>query len=377
MYISRQLVCASFALQLPRLLLGHHVSLASHTREYFYVGGHYVNLTINNTTSQYMAGQIYVEKLTPQKVSRDEPIVFIEGAGQTGTNFLNTPDGRPGWADYFLSQGFVVYLTDQPQRGRSPVLPVPYSVGLGTVNQTEWQFTAVQDFDLWPQAHLHTQWPGTGLFGDPVFEAFFASQVQFNTDKTQSEANNAAAYPELLRRLGQPVYLLTHSQSGPFGWRIGDAVPHLVKRIIALEPAGPPFADQFPFAPGRPRTWGLTNLEIAYEPPAGPNATDLQSVLVPAPPGEDLDDCWLQPPDAPKRLVNLSQVERVLVVTSESSYHAPYDYCTVAYLRQAGVNTDYLNLPKVGIHGNGHMMFMELNSLEIAAKILEWLDETF
>ena len=26
----------------------------------------------------------------------------------TGANFLNTPDGRPGWADYFLSQGYEV-----------------------------------------------------------------------------------------------------------------------------------------------------------------------------------------------------------------------------------------------------------------------------
>ena len=26
----------------------------------------------------------------------------------TGTNFLNTPDERPGWADYFMSEGYVV-----------------------------------------------------------------------------------------------------------------------------------------------------------------------------------------------------------------------------------------------------------------------------
>jgi hypothetical protein len=26
----------------------------------------------------------------------------------TGTNFLNTPDGRLGWGDFFLSQGYEV-----------------------------------------------------------------------------------------------------------------------------------------------------------------------------------------------------------------------------------------------------------------------------
>lgn len=26
----------------------------------------------------------------------------------TGTNFLSTPDGRPGWADYFLGKDYEV-----------------------------------------------------------------------------------------------------------------------------------------------------------------------------------------------------------------------------------------------------------------------------
>jgi hypothetical protein len=41
----------------------------------------------------------------------------------------------------------------------------------------------------------------------------------------------------------------------------------------------------------------------------------------------------------------------VLVMTSEASYHAVYDYCTVAYMRQAGVGVKWLNLPEAGIHG--------------------------
>ena len=30
-----------------------------------------------------------------------------------------TPDGRPGWAYYLLSQGYVLYMLDYPARGRS------------------------------------------------------------------------------------------------------------------------------------------------------------------------------------------------------------------------------------------------------------------
>ena len=32
---------------------------------------------------------------------------------------MQTPDGRRGWAHYFVDQGYIVYITDQPARGRS------------------------------------------------------------------------------------------------------------------------------------------------------------------------------------------------------------------------------------------------------------------
>jgi len=48
----------------------------------------------------------------------------------------------------------------------------------------------------------------------------------------------------------------------------------------------------------------------------------------------------------------------------------------VEYLRQAGVNVTFLDLPKAGIYGNGHMMFMERNNVEIAMKIRDWLEAT-
>jgi hypothetical protein len=30
-----------------------------------------------------------------------------------------------------------------------------------------------------PQAHMHTQWPGTGRAGDPIVDQFHASQVPY------------------------------------------------------------------------------------------------------------------------------------------------------------------------------------------------------
>lgn len=75
-----------------------------HRRTYFYVGETY---TAQGNTS-LAEGQMYVERLTPAVVTQPRPLLLIHGMGMTGTNFLNTPDGRLGWADYFLSKGYEV-----------------------------------------------------------------------------------------------------------------------------------------------------------------------------------------------------------------------------------------------------------------------------
>lgn len=86
---------------IPRSSVGDR---ALHTRDYFYVGGTYV--PHGSTTIHH--GQMYVEHLTPTRITRRIPVLFIHGNGMTGTNWLNTPDGRPGWSDYFLNMGYEV-----------------------------------------------------------------------------------------------------------------------------------------------------------------------------------------------------------------------------------------------------------------------------
>ena len=66
-------------------------------RGYFYVGGKYVG----EPGKEIMQGQAYVEVLAPKDVRRPYPLVLIHGAAQTATNWMGTPDGRDGWADFF------------------------------------------------------------------------------------------------------------------------------------------------------------------------------------------------------------------------------------------------------------------------------------
>ena len=96
-----------------------------------------------------MTGQMYVEYFIPQKHTSPYPIVMIHGGSQTGTNFTGTPDGREGWAQYFLRRGHAVYVVDQVARGRS----AHFSQSQGTVQaanlkRTEQRFVAPKRSNL-------------------------------------------------------------------------------------------------------------------------------------------------------------------------------------------------------------------------------------
>ena len=82
---------------------------------YFFVGGK-IDTSVEGSP---MFGQMYVEYMIPARRSHPYPIVMVHGGSQTGTNFTGTPDGREGWAQYFVRRGYAVYVVDQVARGRS------------------------------------------------------------------------------------------------------------------------------------------------------------------------------------------------------------------------------------------------------------------
>ena len=165
--------------------------------------------------------------------------------------------------------------------------------------------------------------------------------------------------------------MLTHSQSGAFGWLIADARPTLVKAVIAIEPSGPPFENTIN-GTGKGRAFGPTDIRITYDPLVR-DASELSIEREAKPDGPDLFACWMQKPPA-RQLVNLKYIP-VMVMTAEASYHQVYDHCTAKYLAQAGVKNDFIRLQDKGIHGNGHMVMIEKNNLEIAKVIDDWVQK--
>jgi pimeloyl-ACP methyl ester carboxylesterase len=333
-----------------------------------------------------MDNQMYVEYQVPANVRHPYPLVLIHGGSQTGVNFKGTPDGREGWGTYFVRKGYTVYIVDQVGRGRSPAVnPLPpapevYTTPFGRPSNTESRmrnWTKLEEFGLWPNAHLHTQWPGTGEPGDSAFDQFFASQIQSRLDPTGTATQAAAqeAGAALLDRIG-PAIVVTHSQSGTFGFLMADARPELVKGVVTIEGGGTPYTYPVIGPPayfGNPvpsATWGLTSVPITYSPEVTDPA-QLSFVQEATPDPGKLIRCWLQAAPA-KELPNLQKMPHLLIV-AEASSAANTNHCVSKYLTQAGVENTWVNLGDVGIHGNGHMMMWEKNNLEIAQFIGSWL----
>lgn len=329
----------------------------------FYAGGEYVG----KAGDHYVCNQMFIEAYAPENVVCEYPILMFHGAGQTNVNWLTTPDGRMGWADYFVSKGYQVCLVEQPARGRSAYHPDQNGSTMHhPIEVLENRF--ISNNGGWPQSQKHTQWPGELTdWNDPCFRQFVASQVEYLPSNKESQRLVLEAAHDLFAKTG-PAILMTHSQAGPFGWLLADRFPEYVKAIIAIEPFGPPFSPNLS-QPDK-MNYGLADWPLMYNPPVQSSQELELSILKSNSP--DLKDGWILAPEHVRKLPHLFG-KPILLLTGEASYHAQYDHLTSYVLGQCGVEHDFVRLENVGIHGNGHMMMIEKNNLEIAEWIEQWL----
>src|SRR6202000_3472820 len=138
---------------------------------------------------------------------------------------------------------YAVYVVDQPGRGKAAYNEKAYGpLTYPNLKFTQERFTTFEKTKMWPQAHLHNQWPGTGEPGDPAFDNFYSSQMPSISSFAEQQALMRDAGAALLDKTG-PAIIMIHSQSGAFAWPIIQARPKLVVGLLAVEPSGPPVHD--------------------------------------------------------------------------------------------------------------------------------------
>src|SRR6185437_13837348 len=148
------------------------VGLAEYSQ--FFIGAQGVELargTVVNGT------QLSVECQIPAQVRHPLPIVLVHGHGGQGSDWMSTPDERPGWAALLLEQGYKVYLVDRPAQGRAPYEPQFHGAfrNAPTYEQIAQAYAGSPGSPGSPGAQ-HTQWPGSGEIDDPALDQFMAAQ---------------------------------------------------------------------------------------------------------------------------------------------------------------------------------------------------------
>jgi pimeloyl-ACP methyl ester carboxylesterase len=169
---------------------------------------------------------LYVEYAVPRVVRQRYPLVLIHGGAGQGTDWMTTPDGRPGWATYLLQEGYIVYVVDRPAQGRPawhPNINGDFPAQAPTFEQAA--------RDLGPL--------GSDARAVEQFTASLGPAVSSNA-RTQSVWREKAG--QLLDEVG-PAVLVTQGDSNAFGWLAVQARPDLVRAIVAVAPSQMPQGD--------------------------------------------------------------------------------------------------------------------------------------
>lgn len=322
--------------------------------------------------------QMYVEYQIPAQVRHPYPIVLVHGGGGQGTDWMGTPDGRPGWSTYLLQEGYKVYVVDRPGHGRSPYHPElhgAFPAQTITLDSISSRFTpqSAKTPNPPPYAHLHNQWPGTGEVGSAELSQLVASQGGSYVVAGGPQAAGPGAGQEiahaawrergamLLDKIG-PAIIMTHSAGGPFGWLVAEARPKLVKAMVVIEGGGQPF--------GGNNRWGMSTIPVTYDPPVS-DPSEIKTVEVKPEGGGTPYKLQGEPA---RTLENLQGIP-IVIVTAEGSFASPGNPGAVAFFKQAGCLAEELRLADHGVHGNGHMMMVEKNNREVLQPILTWIDK--
>lgn len=293
-------------------------------------------------------GQMYVEWMAPSRITRPYPLILVHGGGGQGTDWLGTPDGRPGWAERFVREGYAVYIVDRPGHGRS--FRHPDVLGQASP-QTSYELANML-FAPVPVDDLHSAWPWSRSPEGPEMQQLVAALGSMPPDLAEGQRLDGLRLAALLDIVG-PAVIITHSAGAAAGWLAGSQRSAGVAGIIAIEPMGPPFAQ----LPGLGELlWGLTAAPVATL-PADAEPSEL------GPGGSATIAGFIDMPMA--------------ILVGETSPAGSFAGQIAAFLRQHRAKADLLFLPDFEIHGNGHGLMFEANSERTCEPVLDWLESTF
>jgi pimeloyl-ACP methyl ester carboxylesterase len=261
-----------------------------------------------------------VQRFVPLEPKAKYPLLLWHGGGLTGATWEDTPDGRPGWNEFFLRCGHETLVSDASERGRASWARYP------EINTEQPEHRTIEMawemFRFGPRGGYHPEPAKRVSFPGQQFPVEAAGQFlkQFVARWTSQAANEWAqmSYLELVSQTG-PSVILAHSQGAYHALKAAAQRTDEVRALICIEPVIP-FDAEF----------------------------DLRSVAS----------------------------RPILIVIGDYQEHSSYLSYFKAFLDKAGAvggSIELLDLPSHGINGNSHMLMMDRNSDDIAQLVQAWI----
>jgi pimeloyl-ACP methyl ester carboxylesterase len=272
---------------------------------------------------------------------RPYPLVLLHGAGQSAKTWGTTPDGREGFQNIFLRKGYGVYLLDQPRRGQAGQSTVTMEVKATTYDQ------------MWFNMFRLGQWPA---FFDGVQ---FPQNEQALNQYFRQMTPNTGAYDEqiisdavtrVFERSGEGI-LITHSQGGGPGWWTAIKSDK-VKGIVAYEPGSGFVFPQGEVPDGMPSGTGtLTATPVSMD--QFKKLTKMPIVIYY---GDNIPNEVSDNPGQDNWRVRVKMANMWADTVNRYGGHA-----------------EVVELPKLGLKGNTHFPFSDLNNEQVADVLNNWL----
>ena len=296
----------------------------------------------------------YAQYYIPAK-ARTYPIIMWHGIGQSGKTFESTPDGREGYQAILTRHDWPVYIIDQPRRGRAGrTLAGKGEAASPTVLFESAAWDAFR-FGLWvppagPKAFPTLAMPLDGY----TIDQFYRQQTP-DTGREMSREELGESMGQLLDQAG-PAILLTHSRSGQYGWATAMARPDLVKAVVAYEPG------HYIFPEG----------EIPADIPRGEiHVGAMDTPTVPVAEFEKLARMPILIVFGDNIASEVTPVYNSEVWRASSLRGRQF----VDAVNRHGGDASIVFLPDLGMRGNTHVAFADLNNLEVAGQLEAWLAE--
>jgi len=267
-----------------------------------------------------------------------------------GNSWETTPDGREGFEQIFLRRGWSVYVADRPRMGRSARTTVgttitPTAGDQGSFIQFRLGMCAAGTLAVECNLYPGSQFPP----GAEALDQFRRWGVQsVGPGDATLTLNDLLA---IVNKIG-PTVLFTHSASSLSGYEAAMQNPN-IKGIIGLESTGVPCPSDNPFPPV------VGNFGTTSCTPVAP-ADFLKLTRVPI-----LMEFGDNIPSGPSNYFGLDFWFRMHAIDIEF----------MNAINALGGHVTLLELTDQGIRGNTHFAFTDLNNVQLADVISQFLHD--